>query len=72
MHFIVLEANIREIRVPAHHFILKLAITLLRLKRIFVSLSKNPYSDSSFVTKPHIKSQVKRTKFSTDQQILHP
>lgn len=51
IHLIVLEANILEIRVPAHHFILKLVITLPHFKRIFVSLSKNPYWDSSFIQK---------------------
>lgn len=51
IYLIVLEANIHEIRVPAHHFILKLDITLLHLKKIFVSLSKNPYSHYIFISK---------------------
>lgn len=54
IHLIVLEANINEVSVPAHHFILKLAITLIHLQRILVSFSKNPYSDSHFLTKKKI------------------
>jgi len=70
IHPIVLEANIHEIRVPAHRSIIKLAITLLHVKRIFFLFLKTHIQTPSLDQKN--TSKVKGTKFSIDQQVLHP